>query len=188
MAGANCRNPYKLLKSLGVPYGIRTRVTAVKGRCPGPLDERDRAVGSGSRSGCRRSSQGGRPNPGRARRAAAQTPASPPRQIVLAQVAGFVFWFRSCHPISPCPRPNASPASSTGCARPWRRAAPAGFCQFRCWCWCGRGYGRHPAASSASPPAPRPARCPPSRVPRVPRRQARRRESRSGACRVAPAG
>ena len=34
----------KILKSLGVPYGIRTRVAAVKGRCPGPLDERDRAV------------------------------------------------------------------------------------------------------------------------------------------------
>gem|GEM_PF-2308613 len=25
----------------GVPYGIRTRVAAVKGRCPRPLDERD---------------------------------------------------------------------------------------------------------------------------------------------------
>ena len=25
----------------GVPYGIRTRVTNVKGWCPGPLDERD---------------------------------------------------------------------------------------------------------------------------------------------------
>ena len=28
----------------GVPYGIRTRVTAVRGRCPGPLDEGDAAV------------------------------------------------------------------------------------------------------------------------------------------------
>ena len=25
----------------GIPYGIRTRVAAVKGRCPRPLDERD---------------------------------------------------------------------------------------------------------------------------------------------------
>ena len=25
----------------GVPYGIRTRVASVKGRCPGPLDEGD---------------------------------------------------------------------------------------------------------------------------------------------------
>ena len=25
----------------GVPYGNRTRVAAVKGRCPRPLDERD---------------------------------------------------------------------------------------------------------------------------------------------------
>ena len=25
----------------GIPYGIRTRVAAVKGRCPKPLDERD---------------------------------------------------------------------------------------------------------------------------------------------------
>ena len=29
---------------LGVPYGIRTRVTAVKGRCPRPLDEEDEAA------------------------------------------------------------------------------------------------------------------------------------------------
>jgi hypothetical protein len=28
---------------IGVPYGIRTRVTAVRGRCPGPLDEGDEA-------------------------------------------------------------------------------------------------------------------------------------------------
>ena len=27
--------------SIGVPYGNRTRVAAVKGRCPRPLDERD---------------------------------------------------------------------------------------------------------------------------------------------------
>jgi hypothetical protein len=26
---------------VGVPYGSRTRVAAVKGRCPRPLDERD---------------------------------------------------------------------------------------------------------------------------------------------------
>ncbi len=26
-------------KIIGAPYGTRTRVTAVKGRCPGPLDE-----------------------------------------------------------------------------------------------------------------------------------------------------
>src|SRR5580692_1414523 len=30
-----------LLKEIGVPDGIRTRVTAVKGRCPGPLDDGD---------------------------------------------------------------------------------------------------------------------------------------------------
>ena len=29
---------------IGVPYEIRTRVAAVKGQCPGPLDERDRPV------------------------------------------------------------------------------------------------------------------------------------------------
>ncbi len=28
-------------KKNGIPYGIRTRVAAVKGRCPKPLDERD---------------------------------------------------------------------------------------------------------------------------------------------------
>ena len=31
----------EMLKELGVPYGNRTRVAAVKGRCPRPLDERD---------------------------------------------------------------------------------------------------------------------------------------------------
>ena len=34
----------------GVPYGNRTRVAAVKGRCPRPLDERD-AVGELRRVG-----------------------------------------------------------------------------------------------------------------------------------------
>ena len=29
----------RLSGSIGAPYGIRTRVTAVKGRCPRPLDE-----------------------------------------------------------------------------------------------------------------------------------------------------
>lgn len=29
-------------KTYGIPYGIRTRVAAVKGQCPRPLDERDR--------------------------------------------------------------------------------------------------------------------------------------------------
>ena len=28
----------------GVPYGVRTRVTAVRGRCPRPLDEGDKYV------------------------------------------------------------------------------------------------------------------------------------------------
>ena len=36
--------PGNRLKTLGVPYGIRTRVTNVKGWCPGPLDERDGAA------------------------------------------------------------------------------------------------------------------------------------------------
>ena len=31
----------KILRGFGVPYGSRTRVAAVKGRCPRPLDERD---------------------------------------------------------------------------------------------------------------------------------------------------
>ena len=30
-----------MIESIGVPYGNRTRVAAVKGRCPRPLDERD---------------------------------------------------------------------------------------------------------------------------------------------------
>src|SRR5882762_6676062 len=31
----------RLIERIGVPYGSRTRVAAVKGRCPRPLDERD---------------------------------------------------------------------------------------------------------------------------------------------------
>ncbi len=31
----------KFTEEFGVPYGNRTRVAAVKGRCPRPLDERD---------------------------------------------------------------------------------------------------------------------------------------------------
>ncbi len=34
-----------MLKEFGVPYGNRTRVAAVKGRCPRPLDERDAWLG-----------------------------------------------------------------------------------------------------------------------------------------------
>src|SRR6266436_4100808 len=30
-----------MIERIGVPYGSRTRVAAVKGRCPRPLDERD---------------------------------------------------------------------------------------------------------------------------------------------------
>jgi hypothetical protein len=32
---------FKSAEVFGVPYGSRTRVAAVKGRCPRPLDERD---------------------------------------------------------------------------------------------------------------------------------------------------
>ena len=35
-------------QQIGVPYGIRTRVAAVKGRCPRPLDEGDKGPKSGS--------------------------------------------------------------------------------------------------------------------------------------------
>src|SRR6266404_4674567 len=41
----------RMLWNIGVPYGSRTRVAAVKGRCPRPLDERDAM--SASRSGKR---------------------------------------------------------------------------------------------------------------------------------------
>ena len=42
----------KLLILFGVPDGIRTRVTAVKGRCPRPLDDGDMSRGT-SRTGWR---------------------------------------------------------------------------------------------------------------------------------------
>ncbi len=32
---------FSLQKESGIPKGIRTPVTAVKGRCPRPLDDRD---------------------------------------------------------------------------------------------------------------------------------------------------
>ena len=35
-----------MIDSIGVPYGNRTRVAAVKGRCPRPLDERDACEGA----------------------------------------------------------------------------------------------------------------------------------------------
>jgi hypothetical protein len=33
---------FKFIVSIGVPNEIRTRVTAVKGRCPRPLDDGDK--------------------------------------------------------------------------------------------------------------------------------------------------
>src|SRR6185436_127032 len=38
---SNVRKSLRYNESVGVPNGIRTRVTAVKGRCPGPLDDGD---------------------------------------------------------------------------------------------------------------------------------------------------
>jgi hypothetical protein len=43
--------PEKANEINGVPYGIRTRVTNVKGWCPGPLDERDRPTPPGRAAG-----------------------------------------------------------------------------------------------------------------------------------------
>ena len=43
-ASSRCRALFEIFKlpsKFGVPYGSRTRVAAVKGRCPRPLDERD---------------------------------------------------------------------------------------------------------------------------------------------------
>ena len=40
----------------GVPYGSRTRVAAVKGRCPRPLDERDVRWLSNAKRGSREAS------------------------------------------------------------------------------------------------------------------------------------
>ena len=40
--GFSLNSPYQFLDFIGVPRGIRTPVTAVKGRCPGPLDDGDR--------------------------------------------------------------------------------------------------------------------------------------------------
>ena len=46
----------KHLILIGVPDGIRTRVTAVKGRCPRPLDDGD-AGGLGDAAGRQRDAQ-----------------------------------------------------------------------------------------------------------------------------------
>src|SRR6185312_12580839 len=57
-----------IIEAIGVPYGIRTRVTNVKGWCPRPLDERDSGAGAWvaegpvrvkPSAGCRASDQGG---------------------------------------------------------------------------------------------------------------------------------
>jgi hypothetical protein len=48
------------MKSLCDPNGIRTRVTAVKGRCPGPLD--DRVTRAGQYQKCRPFTQGKLPD------------------------------------------------------------------------------------------------------------------------------
>ena len=47
-AGVMCSQPqgqtgaiFPMSEGVGIPYEIRTRVAAVKGRCPRPLDERD---------------------------------------------------------------------------------------------------------------------------------------------------
>jgi hypothetical protein len=49
-AGSPATKRQKINKTNGVPYGIRTRVANVKGWCPGPLDERDRAPPLGKRA------------------------------------------------------------------------------------------------------------------------------------------
>ena len=41
-----CALPTELVPHDGVPEGVRTPVTAVKGRCPRPLDERDTCISS----------------------------------------------------------------------------------------------------------------------------------------------
>src|SRR6266545_6070392 len=49
------------IEFFGVPYRIRTGVAAVRGRCPGPLDEGDRVACSWCRclnTSCRRPVQG----------------------------------------------------------------------------------------------------------------------------------
>ena len=48
------------LKRHGIPYEIRTRVTAVRGRCPRPLDERDRISFTYRSRSCRSSRKGSR--------------------------------------------------------------------------------------------------------------------------------
>ena len=40
---------FSIFNLIGVPNGIRTRVAAVKGRCPRPLDERDIRLGEKQR-------------------------------------------------------------------------------------------------------------------------------------------
>ena len=53
LAAANIEFPPSSFGLIGVPYGSRTRVAAVKGRCPRPLDERD-AYGALLEGHCKR--------------------------------------------------------------------------------------------------------------------------------------
>src|SRR6185312_3804319 len=55
--------PYAAFFGAGVPYGIRTRVTAVKGRCPRPLDEGDPGARSMYRPRAGKSSDHGAASP-----------------------------------------------------------------------------------------------------------------------------
>jgi hypothetical protein len=91
----------------GVPYGIRTRVAAVKGRCPRPLDEGDRPWrGVNARDGAGQSPKA-RLMP--ARRPPPAATRSPARSIVPPAGA-------RTDASAPCPAP-AAPAPA---ARPWR--------------------------------------------------------------------
>ena len=46
-ASMHANVPHSMLIQDGVPKGIRTPVAAVKGQCPGPLDDGDVTKGAG---------------------------------------------------------------------------------------------------------------------------------------------
>src|SRR5579883_454548 len=86
---------------IGVPDGIRTRVTAVKGRCPGPLDDGDAVAGSEAEHRHTQATEGAQiTRPGATGQSARRAPRFSPRMISPRAAR------RRSPGAAPAPRPN----------------------------------------------------------------------------------